>query len=100
MIDPNREPIISLSAAARLPCLRVNGRPRHIATLYRWFQNGRRGVYLETLLIGGIRGTSAAAVGRFLAQSNASPTPSCRTSAQRQRAIAQAEAGLASNGIQ
>lgn len=60
MIDLKSEAILSLPTAAKsLP-----GRP-HLASLYRWFQRGVRGVRLETILIGGKRFTSHEAIQRF-----------------------------------
>lgn len=101
MIDVEKEEIISLKEAARLRCVRVNGRPRHIATIWRWYHDGRGNppVFLETTLIGGVRATSCEAVARFLAGINSGDKPVCRTPTQKQRDVARAESELARDGI-
>ncbi len=101
MIDPEKEEIISLKEAARLPCLRVNGRPRHIATVWRWYHDGRGNppVFLEMAWIGGLRVTSREAVGRFLAHINSGGKRLYRTPAEKHRDLARVNEELAREGI-
>lgn len=40
----------------------------NVSTVYRWFQNGLRGVRLEYVCIGGTRFTSKEALNRFFAK--------------------------------
>ena len=42
------------------------GKPRHPASLYRWMDQGLRGVRLEFIQIGGARYSSREALSRFL----------------------------------
>jgi hypothetical protein len=97
MIDLQTETVVSLTAAAKsLP-----GRP-HIATVYRWFQHGVRGVRLETLLVGGKRFTSREALQRFTEQLTAAAAgeaPPGRSVKQRETAMRRADAELAKSGI-
>jgi Protein of unknown function (DUF1580) len=73
-IDPSKEQIISLTAAAKtLPRLR-NNRPVSPATIWRWYKAGIRGVKLETIIVGGVRATSVEALARFMASINGQPT--------------------------
>jgi len=100
MIDLELESPVTLRYAARLPQCRRNGKPLHLATLFRWAQRGIRGVKLETVTQGGARVTTAEAIERFfaaLADPNANISPS-RTPTQRQRAHEKAEANLAKAG--
>jgi hypothetical protein len=97
MIDLQSESVVSLTAAAKsLP-----SRP-HIATVYRWFQHGVRGIRLETVLLGGRRFTSHEALQRFTERLTAAaagePVPA-RTLKQREAAMQRAEAELAKAGI-
>jgi len=41
------------------------GQP-HLSTLWRWYRRGVRGVRLETVVVGGRRFTSRAAIERFI----------------------------------
>ncbi len=64
-IDIRNEQLISLrEAPAVLPRVR-RGRKLHRATLYRWAKDGRNGVRLETLQVGGTLCTSVEALQRF-----------------------------------
>ena len=66
MIDIENETLISLAeAAAIVPCGR-KGRTPDVKTVYSWTTNGCRGVVLESVQIGGRRGTSKEAVRRFI----------------------------------
>lgn len=68
MIDFRKEQVLSLAAAAKLPCFqnRRCGRPIAVATLWKWSTTGCRGVRLETVMVGGSRATSLEAIGRFV----------------------------------
>ncbi len=70
MIDTKREEAITLAKAAGIHELRRNGRPPHIASMFRWSTRGCRGVVLETIQIAGNRCTSREAVARFLHRLN------------------------------
>jgi Protein of unknown function (DUF1580) len=60
MIELASEPLLTFREAAReLPG------SRHVSTLHRWRRCGIRGNKLETLVIGGRRYTSLAALQRF-----------------------------------
>lgn len=77
-------------AAKYLP---ENCRPCY-ATWWRWWRKGVKGIRLRTLVCGGRRYTTRAAVEEFIsrltAASNGEPTP-IRTPRQRRRAIKNAE---------
>jgi len=98
MIDLSTETPITLAKAAQT----LPGGAVHVSTIHRWRMKGVRGVKLETILRGGIRCTSAAAIERLFAAITAAadgePTPS-RTSRQRQRDIDRAERELSEAGI-
>ncbi|MCX7428944.1 MAG: DUF1580 domain-containing protein [Planctomycetia bacterium] len=52
MIDLSSEQVVTLSKAPNhLPERRKGKRP-NIATIYRWHQNGVRGIRLETIMVG------------------------------------------------
>ncbi|MBI5764298.1 MAG: DUF1580 domain-containing protein [Planctomycetes bacterium] len=99
MIDPLVDEILTLrEAAKRLPRCR-NGRPLHVATLYRWVTRGLRGTRLETIRIGGSRCTSTEALQRFFnALSNKSTSTTVNTNV-RARQIAAAEEELQDFGL-
>ena len=63
MIDAFTEELLSLSQAAKI----IPGRP-HVLTVHRWSRKGLRGVRLETVVIGGKRFTTTAALNRFFAE--------------------------------
>ena len=66
MIDLNKEKPLSLKDA----CLhRMLNRP-NISTIWRWITVGTRGVKLESVLIGGQRYTTDAAIQRFIRNLN------------------------------
>jgi len=51
--------LISITAAARLPWMpRRDGRPLHVATLYRWASRGVNGIKLSTVMVGRTRCTT------------------------------------------
>lgn len=65
MIDISSEKVVSLvEATCHLPRRRQGKRP-NVATIYRWSQNGVRGIVLETIQVGGTRCTSIEAIQRF-----------------------------------
>lgn len=79
------------------------GRP-HRSTLERWRIQGRHGVRLETLLIGGLRYTSRQALSRFcnavtLAADGIPPVVHSEKHEDRQAAQDRAEAFLAAHGV-
>jgi len=100
-IDLEHEQPIDLKHAARLPALRVNGRTRHIASLYRWASPaGCRGVRLETVVIGGTTCTTSEAVARFIARlSQPQQRERSETPAERRRRLSQAERVCEAAGI-
>ncbi len=96
MIELHSESLLSLPAAAKA----LPGRP-HLASLYRWFQRGVRGVKLETILVGGKRFTSREALQRFadhLTAADAGDSPPA-DSRRRQKEKQRAKATLARAGI-
>jgi hypothetical protein len=51
-------------------CSAFPGRKVSLPTLHRWRLSGVRGIFLETVLVGGRRMTSLEAIERFLAAQN------------------------------
>lgn len=108
MIDTSSEQILSLSESCKeLPQRRAGKRP-NVATLYRWTNEGCKGIRLEYTMVGATRCTSKEALQRFFdaltEQSEAGrssiPTPQpIRLSASRRRQIETAERKLAAAGI-
>ncbi|HEY2588012.1 MAG TPA: DUF1580 domain-containing protein [Tepidisphaeraceae bacterium] len=93
MIDVEREELISLKQACKLPELKRDGRGPHYCTLHRWIAAGK----LETVVVGGLRMTSRAAIRRMIARDNPGiPTTSPR---ERQKQIRDAERRLAMAGV-
>ena len=68
MIQIQNESLIAFSDLPRW-CEENIGRRISPSTLHRWRLKGCRGIKLETLLIGGIRTTSAEALQRFFDRS-------------------------------
>jgi hypothetical protein len=108
MIDFTEEPLISLQEAAKILPRRRAGRPVHTSCIYRWTQNGVKGIKLESVQVGGCRCTSQAALNRFFsaltAQSEAGrrsviAPEAQRLPAHRRKAIAEAEKKLKEAGI-
>jgi len=99
MIDPFKEKLISFrDLTKQLPGR--NGKRLNIATVYRWATAGRRGVVLDSILVGGVRYTSEGAVRRFFAGVSAAENPhSTPTPAQRKRAISKAVRDCESEGL-
>jgi hypothetical protein len=106
MIDTNSESIITLTEAARLLPHRRAGRPVHVSCIYRWCQNGVRGVCLEFTQIGATKCTSREALQRFFDALTTQvefgrgpvPTPP-KMSSQRRKQIEAAEKRLQAAGI-
>ena len=100
MIDIQNETVVSFAEASKhLPKRRAGKRP-HVATLYRWAQQGVRGVKLETIQVGRTLCTSLEALQRFCEQCTdpSSRSPSS-TSKSREREIKKTECELAEAGI-
>lgn len=70
-INIEQEEILPLAEAAKLLPRRRAGRKAHPSSLYRWANNGLRGVRLETLQVGGTLCTSVPAMQRFFDQLSA-----------------------------
>jgi hypothetical protein len=101
-IDIQTENPIPFGKAAKLIPNRRGGQGIDPCTLWRWATRGIRGMKLETILIGGIRYTSAEALQRFFERTTAAAngeTVAVRTSKQRAKAIEAAERELAAAGI-
>ena len=65
MIKLDSETVITLGEACRRMPRRRAGRPAHPSTLYRWADEGLRGLRLETIRVGGTLCTSVEALQRF-----------------------------------
>lgn len=65
-IDLSQEALIRLTEAVQF----LPGQP-HVSTLWRWCHRGVLGVRLETIVGGGRRYTSKAAIGRFIERTTA-----------------------------
>ena len=97
---------ISLNAAARL-FPKLDGRPRHPVSLWRWCRVGRNGITLPYVRLMGRIATSERAVHWFLHAITEADrpvgrdraTPRGRNSKQRAADIAEAEKVLAASGI-
>lgn len=83
MIDLTAESLITLKESLNhFPGRKISS----LATIYRWFQSGVRGVKLETAVIGKIRYTSKEAIARFcLAQNRPTEQSTTKSITQRQR---------------
>jgi hypothetical protein len=103
MIDFEHETLIPLHAAPRHQLLRQGrrpGRPVHRGTLERWRTRGRRGIKLETFLLGGIRMTTEEAILRFIERmSDPAATPDAITPSQMRKAHDAAERELSAAGL-
>jgi Protein of unknown function (DUF1580) len=64
-IDPFTETVGTFSKLAKMLPHTRNNRPVHANTLRRWAFIGRRGVKLETIVIGGVTCSSREALTRF-----------------------------------
>jgi hypothetical protein len=96
MIDIQTETVVPIAEAPQ----HIPGRPS-LATVWRWVLSGTRAGKLESILIGGRRFTSLESIQRFAQQSTAAAdgnATTVRTSRQREREIAAAEAALTEAG--
>lgn len=83
-IDPELEQVLTLAEAAKLKWLpkRRAGKRLHVSTVYRWTEQGCRGIVLESIQVGATRCTSVEALKRFFTALNAAagrpsaPSPS------------------------
>lgn len=80
-IDISSEQVVTFTeAVSHLPQRRRGKRP-NVATLYRWSNEGNRGIRLEYLMIGSTRCTSLEALQRFfdqltaLSEAQSAPVP-------------------------
>ena len=75
MIDPTTETLLTIKQVARLFPGR-SGKGMSVASVWRWMSGrGRRGVVLESIVVGGSRYISKEAACRFTQQINAQPVP-------------------------
>jgi hypothetical protein len=65
MIDLQHEKPLPLRQACEHVPHRRRGRKLHLATLYRWWKDGLRGVHLEVVCLGGTPVTTVEALHRF-----------------------------------
>lgn len=101
VIDIEREELLTLKEAKRLPFFRKNGKSPDLATVYRWtMPNGCRGVRLESIQVAGCRMTSREACVRFIQNLSTATDPTAYTTpAQDTRRRESAERELAAAGI-
>ena len=104
MIDIAIEQVVSLTAATKILPQRRKGVRPNVATLYRWSQQGCRGIRLETICIGATRCTSLEALQRFFnaitaASESASVPEPPRHTPSRRKQIETAERRLAKAGM-
>jgi len=104
-IDIASEQVVTLTDACKhLPQRRGGKRPA-LPTLYRWTNEGTRGIRLEYTMIGSTRCTSLEALQRFFdrltaaAEADQPQVPPATLSRSRQRQIEAAERRLAQAGI-
>ncbi|MDB5340538.1 MAG: hypothetical protein JWN70_6157 [Planctomycetaceae bacterium] len=93
--DLSEEELIPFSKA----CKEFPGGGVCLQTLHRWRLRGIRGVKLETIMIGGRRYTSRAAIGRFVAAQNKGQDPPPLSVSQRAKRSAAARLELEKMGI-
>ena len=99
MIDIQSETVVTFAEASKhLPKRRAGKRP-HICTLYRWAQQGVRGVKLETIQIGGTCCTSLESLQRFFNRLSGDDSTPPQATRARKKEIARAESVLAEAGI-
>ena len=105
-IDISLEQAIPLAGAAAMLPRRRAGKKTHLSALYRWTNQGLRGIRLEYIQIGATRCTSSEALARFFtaltAQSmdgKSTPAPPRPTSARRRKQIEAAERRLRKAGV-
>jgi Protein of unknown function (DUF1580) len=86
-IDLYEETLVSLAEAV---CL-LPGRRPHSSTLWRWYRRGVHGVRLETVVVGGRRFTSRAAIERFIQRTTAARNGATASLNERQEPAATRE---------
>ena len=104
-IDISSEQVVTLTEATRhLPPRRKGKRP-NVATLYRWTNEGVRGIRLEYVMVGATRCTSLQSLQRFFDRltalsenQTATPVPA-RLPKDHEKRIEGAEARQARSGI-
>jgi hypothetical protein len=96
VIDVTHEDLMTISEAAKLPFLRVNGKGPAAETIWRWMTRGSKGIRLESFQTPRGRCTTPEAVLRFLAALNGGKNPTPR---KRQKEIERAERAAAAAGI-
>ena len=79
MIDINKEHLIRIHDVPRRLPRRPTGKQVHISAVYRWIKRGVRGVFLESVKIGGSTYTSEEALQRF-ADQRSNPTAAAASS--------------------
>lgn len=105
MIDISKEKLLSFTEAASLIPKSPAGKKCNLVTIYRWSNQGLRGIRLEFICVGGGRCTSREALQRFFdaltAKANGQPAPELapRYTAQRRREIKAAEQRLEKAGV-
>lgn len=106
MIDIDCENLIDLHEAAKSPALRnpKNGKPAHLASLYRYIQHGARAANRDKIRLECVktpRGTltSREAITRFIERLTNPDLPTA-TPTQRRRQQAEAERELAAAGFE
>ena len=100
MIDIATENVISFSDTPPHVPRRRGGKRPNLSTIYRWSQNGLKGVRLESIQVGGTKCTSIEALQRFFDRlTNPEAAAKAPTSKARQRSIADAERELNEAGI-
>ena len=78
MIDPLRDKLLTIPAAAKLLPGR-NGRRLAASTAWRWALIGRRGCRLETVVVGGCRYTTESCLREWIRATTAASTPGFST---------------------
>jgi hypothetical protein len=95
MIDIFKEQIRSYAETSKI----LPGKP-HCATIARWALKGRKGVRLESVVIGSRRFTSVEAIERFVARLNDKALPGApRDTTQRARRDEDVERQLDAEGL-
>jgi hypothetical protein len=89
MIDTTTETLIRFQEAGR----HIPGNPC-LSALHRWRMSGCRGVWLETILVGGKRFTSLEAIQRFIARQNPDQSPAPALTAKQRRRQAETASKL------
>ncbi len=109
MIDFNEEELLTMSQASKV-CPKVDGKPPHCGSIWRWARKGIRGIRLEHVRIGNRVCTSLDALNRFFnalaetpppapSQHSVVREPTGRTESQREKAMAAARKRLESRGV-